>query len=416
MAQVGTKMRDSFERDPYQGKIKILFIGLAQSSHTYAWIDLLEDADFNVRLFSIAESLPPPAWKVRTYISNMNAGNNGATRRYLNAGLYGKFKAIYEKIARRFNRPLSSREIWLASVIKNWKPDIIHTLGFFDDQGGQFYFETRKKYGLETYGKWVLQLRGGSDLALRRFHPEVSKIIQTALSECDQIICDNRANINFAGKLGIPADKFASIVPVPGTGGIDLISENLEELSLPSQRERLILWPKAYESQWSKALPVLEAIQIAWEKIQPCEIYMLAMAPDVYEWYLSIPEEIRKHCHIKERIPRHEVFSLMKRARILLAPTLVDGVPNSLYEAMAMGAFPIVSPLETIMPVVVQPQNVLFARNLYPQEIADALISAMNDNLLVDEAAKTNFKLVRTIANRETIKEKVVDYYQGFSV
>jgi glycosyltransferase involved in cell wall biosynthesis len=408
-------MAPPFEQDAYPGKPKILFIGLAQSSHTQAWIDLLEDAEFNVRLFAMpaGRGLPPPDWQVRTYVSGIDFGKNSGTRQY--AGLMGMPRLIYNAIGKRVGWSPMNSGIWLAEVIKKWKPDIIHTLGLFDEQGGQFYLEVRKKFQLENYGKWVLQLRGGSDMALKRHNPEIRKIIQLALSECDQIICDNRANIKYASELGIPSSKFASIVPVPGTGGMDLINDDLEKLSLPSERERIILWPKAYESQWSKALPVLDAIQIAWEKISPCEIYMLAMSADVYDWYLSMPEGIRKHCHVTERIPRHEVLSLMKRARVLLAPSLVDGVPNSLYEAMASGTFPIISPLETIMPIVNQREDILFARNLYPNEIADALVNAMNDNALVDKAAKNNYKLVRIIANRQTIKKNVVNYYQGLA-
>jgi glycosyltransferase involved in cell wall biosynthesis len=402
----------SLEKDTYPGKPKILFIGLAQSSHTQAWIDLLEGSQFNVRLFAMPAGggLPPSDWQVRTYISGTNFGKNTATRQY--AGLQGLFRTIYNRVAKRVGRPSLTSNVWLADVIKKWKPDIIHTLGLFDEQGGQFFLEARQKFRLESYGKWVLQLRGGSDLALRRHNPELGRIIQLALSECDQIICDNRTNIKYAAELGISPDKFASLVPLPGAGGLDLSAEVSQEMVLPSKRERIILWPKAYESQWSKALPVLEAIQTAWERIMPCEIYMLAVSPDIYDWYLSMPESIRKFCHIAERIPRQEVLSLMKQARILLAPSLIDGVPNSLYEAMAYGAFPIVSPLETIVPVVNQPENVLFARNLYPAEIADALIAAMNDDALVDRAAESNLNLVRTIANRQIIRTNIVNYYE----
>jgi glycosyltransferase involved in cell wall biosynthesis len=159
-------------------------------------------------------------------------------------------------------------------------------------------------------------------------------------------------------------------------------------------------------------LPVLDAIQNVWKKIGPCEIHFLAMSAEVYEWYLSMPVEIRKHCHVTKRVSRQDVLALMQRARVLLAPSLIDGIPNSLYEAMAYGAFPIVSPLETIVSVVNQEENVLFARNLYPLEIADALSRAMNDDALVDQAAKNNFQLVRKVADRKTIKARVVDYYQ----
>ena len=84
----------------------------------------------------------------------------------------------------------------------------------------------------------------------------------------------------------------------------------------------------------------------------------------------------------------------------MLAPSLTDGIPNTLYEAMAAGAFPIVSPLDTIQPIVKNERNVLFARNLYPQEIAEALCRAMHDDELVDHAAERNLKLVRKIADR----------------
>ncbi len=401
-----------FDQDPLPSEPKILFIGRAQSTHTHAWIDLLAGAPFNVRLFALADGLPPEIWPVKTYITGLIAGNNSEKRKFLYAGISGQVILLCDKLAARLKqRPIKNRARWLADVIRQWQPDIIHTLGFFDDQGGLFYYETRESFGLQGIGKWILQTRGGSDLALRRHNPELALVIRKAFNACHQIISDNSANIRYAQDLGIEPDKFAGIVPVPGTGGV-----NVEELSQniwpPSQRERIILWPKAYESQWSKALPVLEAIQLAWDRIQPCEVYMLAMTPDVREWFLALPEPIRQHCHIDERIVRAEVLSLMTRARVLLIPSLIDGIPNSLYEAMAAGAFPIVSPIETIQPIVANEKNVLFARNLYPEEIANALLRAMNDDKLVDDAAGRNLQLVHRIANRGTIAPQVVQYYE----
>ena len=82
----------------------------------------------------------------------------------------------------------------------------------------------------------------------------------------------------------------------------------------------------------------------------------------------------------------------------MLAPSLVDGTPNSMFEAMAAGALPIVSPLETIRAIVEDARNVLFAGNLYPDEIAEALVRAMTDDSFVDEASTVNLDLVRRLA------------------
>jgi glycosyltransferase involved in cell wall biosynthesis len=428
-------MSNLFESDPYPGNPKILFIGLGASSHTQSWIDLLSDSKLNVRLFSVPGGGTPPAdWNIRTYICdpsnqlsedlNPNTRLSLENKTFYQALVLGKkaFSFIYKRLGMPgiiFNYadylPNSNLikgafpDVWLAKIIQEWRPDIIHTLGAFDGQGGAFYFNVRKRFGLENRGIWVLQLRGGSDIALRRHNPEFSNQIWEIFTACDEIITDNLMNIDYIKHLGM-GHKVAPIAPVPGTGGLDI--NPIKEAQLPSKKERLILWPKAYESQWTKALPVLEAIELAWPQIQPCKIYMTAVSAETEAWFWTLPEVIRKNCAIVGRIPRDELLLLMKRARVLLIPSLVDGVPNSLYEAMVYGTFPIVSPLETIKPVVKNEENVLFARNLYPADISATLVRAMSDDDLVDRAAQNNFRLVEQIASRSMIAEKVINYYQ----
>lgn len=492
-----------FDRDPYSGKPKILFIGLPHSTHTQSWIDLLTGSEFNIRLFGVPAGYPPPTtWRVRTYvtISGLPKGLEPDIRCCLHPTpeeqceyqveyqgledrrrelqdrqreLQDRRRELQDRRWRRLRRnpvywgfaltrkgldrvgsvfgmprlyqelrwvpafsedsimnslllneipPLSpphpkavSAEAWLAHVIQEWQPDIIHTLGLDHDQGGFFYYGVRKTFGLEKYGKWVLQLRGGSDLTLNRHDPEMAVRISDILKECDRIICDNTRNIAYAEEMGVPRDKFADIVPIPGTGGIDLDGFSGARNVMPSQRERIILWPKAYNCPWSVALPVYEALKIAWDRIKPCKIHMLAMTPDARMWFNALPPDIRRHCHVHDRIPRQEVLFLMQQSRVMLAPSLVDGIPNSLYEAMAAGAFPIVSPLETIASVVQNERNVLFARNLYPDEIAQALERSMTDSMLVDTAAQQNYLIVQRLADRALTGPRVVAFYKALA-
>jgi glycosyltransferase involved in cell wall biosynthesis len=132
-------------------------------------------------------------------------------------------------------------------------------------------------------------------------------------------------------------------------------------------------------------------------------------------YYWTLPEEMRRSMRLRDRVPRAEALDAMKRARVMLAPSLVDGTPNSMFEAMAAGALPVVSPLETIVPVVKDGRNVLFARNLYPEEIASALVRAMTDDALVDEAARLNLELVGRVANREEVRARVVKFYDSLA-
>ena len=202
-------MSSSFEKDPFPGKAKILFIALGQSSHTHAWIDLLSGCEFNVRLFAMPKGYPPTNWPIKTYINAPQMGKNNEFRKYLFSGVKGNLGLFYNKIARRIGSgQIASPDIWLADIIKKWRPDIIHVIGLFDDQGGLFYLQTRKKFKLENYGHLVIQLRGGSDMELRRHNPEQRAIIHQALKGMRaHHLSDNRANIHYAADLGNPSKQ-----------------------------------------------------------------------------------------------------------------------------------------------------------------------------------------------------------------
>ena len=337
---------------------------------------------------------------------------DGRTRRrlYPASRLARAPKRVYARLVSSA-RGLEQR--WLAQVIREWKPTIVHTLGI--DPAGEFYFDTRREYGLEAFGQWVAQTRGGSDLALTRFDESRAAQIAAILRATDCILSDNAINFEIAREMGVTADQISPIGTVPGTGGVD-IRELSSYASGPPSSRHIMLWPKAYECPWSKALPVFEALVTHWHRLPPCEIHLLATVAETRMWFHALPAEIKQACRIDDRIPRHELLQLMGRARVMLAPSLVDGTPNSMFEAMATGAFPVLSPLDTIRPLVRDGSNVLFARNLYPNEIGEALVRAMTDDALVDSAAERNLDLVRELADRTTIRPRVMNLYEGMAL
>ena len=406
-------MASSFETDAYPGRPRILFIGPGDSTHTHAWVDLLKDEPFNIRVFIPPRMMSPPDfWKVKTYITGYERrAFDPATRMRLVDT--GKAKRLVDRaLARAGGRTWDTSkyaEEWLARIIRSWRPHIIHT---FSLDAGEFYLRVRQSYGIGGAAKWVLQARGGADLAWSHHNPELRGKIGEVLRACDQLLSDNTQNFRIARELGVREEQLSSIGTVPGTGGIDIKGLAGKWEGQPSTR-RVILWPKVYEWPWSKAMPIYEALRLCWERIQPCEVDMLATTPDAKMYYWTLPEQMRQACRLRDRVPRSEALDAMTRARVMLAPSLVDGTPNSMFEAMAAGALPIVSPLETIIPVVKDEENVLFARNLYPEEIAAALVRAMTDDKLVDEVARRNLELVTRIANRDEVRPRVIKFYES---
>ncbi len=418
-------------------KPRILFIGFPETSHTSSWIELLNGTDFDVRLFGLPSGLPPSDFSFPTYATiEVNSPKRfpQVTQVFPATTRVGRFlqRASRHVVPRIRNR--SERMNWLArsldrrwpptlesalaKVIREWQPDIIHTLGF--DAASYFYHRSRNEYGLQNIGRWIAQARGGPDLDLNRYLPERMAKIRAVFEACDHFICDNDQNYEFALSNGLDKSKVASpgVGIVSGPGGLDVKELRSRWSDLPSQRSRRIIWPKAYETISSKGLPVLEALTLAWDRIQPCQIEMLWVVQDELRIYFErlLPAHIRAHCNLYDRVPRERVFELMAKSRVMLAPSLTDGIPNTMMEAMAFGAFPIVSPLATITPVVSAEKNVLFARNLYPHEIAEALVRAMNDDALVDAAAEVNADQVLQMADRDQVRARVTAFYREVAV
>jgi len=373
-------------------RLRILFVALAQSTHTHSWVSLLDAREFDLRIFGVQRTRPPRGFPIPTVsLSSRGEWLQARGTRYLGA----RVRWLEERL--------------LAQLLKEWKPHIVHTLGL--EPAAFFYRAVRKSVPSLPPTTWVVTVRGGPELMLNRNLPEAAGRIRDVLEHCDQFIADNDFNYGVARELGLAPEKAAPMGRTPGGGGVD-IAELRAMRTQPASRSRLILIPKAYECPASKVLPVFEALKLCWSDIQPCEVHFTAAIPEALLWFAALPQEVRSRCMVHGRLPRREFLALMGRARIMLAPSLTDGVPNVLYEAMASGCLPIVSPIETLTNLVADGANVLYARNLYPHEIASALVRAMSDDQLVDEMVTRNTALVARLADRTKVAEAVADNYR----
>jgi glycosyltransferase involved in cell wall biosynthesis len=402
-------MIKDFQGDPHPGAPRILFVGWAHSSHTHGWLDLLADAGFNVRLYALPLGFPPDEWPVRTYLTQSTGRRfDPATR----VKLYPLNKPdlwLRNRLSRAlFGAETDAPRRGLAEVIRRWRPDVVHALGI--DPAGLFYAQVRARFGLERHGLWVQHIWGGSDLALTLDDPDKRPGILAVLRSCHALITDTSRNVGLVEQLGVPPEKFSPLTPIPGNGGID-VEALRQSWSGPPSARRDVLWPKAYECPYSKALPVFEALGLCAGELAGRTVHLLAMNDESRAWYNALPEALRSICRPHDRIPHQEALALMARSRVMLAPSLIDGFPNCVHEAMACGAVPVVSPLVNITAHVAAEENVLFARNLYPQEIAEALRRALTDDVLADTMAARNVEVARQVAHRPALAARVQAWY-----
>lgn len=399
---------EDFADDPYPGNPKILFVGEVLSAHAHAWIRLFDEERINVRFFSHHIGVPPKNFQCRTYVTSEPARPDNPLTRSPKAAAFKKARET--TIVQ--GEPAGERkmtEAYLARVIDRWRPDIIDTIGM--RPAGEHLYNVRNAHPeAASIGRWVLQVRQ-SDLVFADRDPGRDHLVEM-LEDADIILSDNLAIRSLITEAGCRTETLEKFYHFPATGGID-VDHALTQWQGPPSERRLILWPKCYESPWARALPVLQALKIAWPDIQPARVVALMTSFDMTRELRHLPRRMQSAFTVMVQIPQPDVLSIMARARLMVAPSLVDGLPLSTVEAMASGAVPLVSPLPSLAPVFKDDGHVLFADNENPEDIARQMVRAMTDDALVDRIAATNREYGREIADRAVYGPRIVDFYKA---
>ena len=392
-------------------KLRILFVCYANSTHAQSWINLLQDSPFEVRVFttrlSSIEYGWAPDWNFSTYVTVQPEITKKMKERIFWLLPGGpRLKTISHWLDSRFNLTVS----YLRRIIKTWKPDIIHSLSM--DKAGRLARLALQGISPEDRPRWVVSSYG-NDICLDLFDVDKSENIKSILAQCDGFMADCQRDRQLAVSGGLDPAKLALDQAVPGPGGLDL--EAFTRLRLPSSARRLILVPKAFERDHAnRTLVILEAFRILGEEfLRGYEIHFNMCSKSVLAYLRQMPAWLQQQVQCHAMLPQDELFAQMGRARVMVAPSLIDGTPNVMLEAMAAGALPILSPIDSIREWITDGENGLLAHALYPDQVAAALRRALLDDELFERAQRLNWEVVCQRADRSTVRQEVLEYYQN---
>jgi glycosyltransferase involved in cell wall biosynthesis len=102
----------------------------------------------------------------------------------------------------------------------------------------------------------------------------------------------------------------------------------------------------------------------------------------------------------------------MGRARIAIGVNVTDGTPNTMLEAMVMGAFPIQSDTISTAEWITHGENGLLVPPEDHEAIAAAIRWALLDDALVDRAAEINAQITAERIDRAVIQPEVIAMYE----
>jgi len=235
-------------------------------------------------------------------------------------------------------------------------------------------------------------------------------LVRRVLASCDFFIGDCHRDSGLAREYGF---RGVDLGVVPVCGGFDIVSMGRYK-SVPTSKRRVIAVKGYHSEMWGgRAVVALQALGLCADLLKDYEIVVYSVHDSAQ--VLSAVENLADAglgVSVFPQSSHNEMVKLMGQARLALALSTTDGTPNTMLEAMIMGAFPIQSDTVSTGEWIVDGRNGF----LVPPEdaglVATAIRKAVTDDALVDQAAGLNDELTRSKVDISLIMPRVIRMYE----
>jgi hypothetical protein len=366
---------------------KILFVAMSNSIHTARWLKEFEGTGWEIHLF------PSMVRIVHQDISK-------------NVILHGMRSGFKEWVYSKFH--MDDRVHELLAVIKKVKPDIVHSLEM--QHAGYLVMKTKDIMG-DKFPTWV-HTPWGSDIYLfGRLIDHKVRIMQL-LSSCDYYLPKSERDIQLAKEFGFKGE-FLPIIP--GNGGLDINNMRLQWVD-DKCSDRKIIMVKGYQGIMGRSLVALRALEMCSDILKD---YMIIIYSAATEDVIFKSELMHASGIQIVSAPYMNHWQMMKwygSARLSIGLNISDGVPNSLLESMAMGAFPIESNTSCANEWIEDGKTGFIVPPEDPEVVAQKIRIALTDDNLVDNASEVNYQIALQRIDKSVIHNNIIQLYMYIDV
>lgn len=246
--------------------------------------------------------------------------------------------------------------------------------------------------------------------------PIINWQTKKALRRADALHCDCLRDARLAQVWGFKSYK--PITVLPGAGGVQsqffypglpdgALRDNLEI----SANTPVVINPRGFRSYvcndaFFQAIPLV--LRERPETIFLSNSMQNNRAAQTWVERLGIAQNIR----LLPSIPREEMADLFRLAQVTVSPSLHDGTPNTLLEAMACGCFPVAGNIESLREWISDGSNGLLCDPRSPEALARVILRALNDNEMRQRAKEQNLKLIAERADYAVVMTCAEKYYR----
>lgn len=281
----------------------------------------------------------------------------------------------------------------LQRLVERHRPDLVHAM--------RIPFE-----GIavaELTGLPMIVSVWGNDFTLHAGRNRMmAKATRRTLATANVLHCDCRRDARMAREWGFPDDH--PIWVLPGNGGVDRSvfhtgrSDFRLRLGIP-ERATVILNPRGIR-EYVRTDTFFRALSLVLWSFPDVHVVCTGMAGSLYAENMITDTHIdRRRVHLLPILEHPLMADAFRSSRVSVSLSDHDGTPNTLLEAMACGALPVVGDVASVREWIRDGINGLVVPALDPTKVAAALVRALKDDTLVQAAREENERLVRDRAD-----------------
>lgn len=293
----------------------------------------------------------------------------------------------------------------LRAFIKKVQPDIVHAMRI--PYEGMLTVSALQ--GLEPRPAFIVSIWGNDFTLHAPSTPLMKYYTRKVMKSADGLHADVERDIRLAREWGLDEEKPTLVAP--GNGGIrtNVFYPPKELVKSPIIINPRGVRPYVRNDSFFRAIPLVLAKQ-------PKAKFLctgMQNEPQALGWVSEL--KIENAVELLPSFPHEKMGDLFRGAQIVVSPSIHDGTPNTLLEAMACGCFPVAGDLESIREWITHGRNGLLFDPNSPQSIADAILLGLEREDLRTESAGLNTKMISARAEYGANMKKVVEFYDSIT-
>jgi glycosyltransferase involved in cell wall biosynthesis len=302
----------------------------------------------------------------------------------------------------------------LRELIREIQPDLIHAMRIpFESMLAATALEPHDHTSRRLGALPLLVSVWGNDFTLHApATPLMKHYTRRALYRADGLHTDCQRDLHLAHAWGFSQGKPAAVLP--GAGGVQP-----EIFHPPTQTERraknsdppLVINPRGFRA-YVRNDTFFQSIPLVLKSNPRVQFVCPAMAgePRAQRWVSELG--IEQAVTLLPHQSRSEMADLFRGSRVAVSPTTHDGTPNTLLEAMACGCLPIAGDLESLREWIVPGENGFLISPADPHDLADAILQAIGQPELLNQAEEQNLNLINERALYPQVMAQAKAFYQ----